>query len=140
MDLKDMLNPGDSSKTVVLVTTRSEDIARKICSNIEPYKIEALTDEMCWDTIKQKSGFQARHDKEKLVGIGKEIARKCGGVALAAQTLGSILQSRKYAEWEKVMNSEIWNETISRDASLPNHVLASLKLSYVRNESTLSCL
>jgi len=140
MDLKDMLNPGDSSKTVVLVTTRSEDIARTICSNIEPYKIEALTDEMCWDIIKQKSGFQARHDKEKLVGIGKEIARKCGGVALAAQTLGSILQSRKYAEWEKVMNSEIWNETISRDASLPNHVIASLKLSYVHMDDCLkSC-
>ncbi|XP_039776216.1 putative disease resistance protein RGA4 isoform X2 [Panicum virgatum] len=140
MDLKDMLNPGDSSKTVVLVTTRSEDIARTICSNIEPYKIEALTDEMCWDIIKQKSGFQARHDKEKLVGIGKEIARKCGGVALAAQTLGSILQSRKYAEWEKVMNSEIWNETFSRDASLPNHVLASLKLSYVHMDDCLkSC-
>jgi len=61
-------------------------------------------------------------------------------VALAAQTLGSILQSRKYAEWEKVMNSEIWNETFSRDASLPNHVLASLKLSYVHMDDCLkSC-
>ncbi|CAL5067344.1 unnamed protein product [Urochloa decumbens] len=127
-DLKDMLSPGD--KTIVLVTTRSAHIAEKICSNIEPYKIESLTDEMCWDIIKQKSGVEAILDNEKYVGIGKEIARKCGGVALAAQTLGSMLQPMKYDEWITIKDSDIWNETISKDTSLPNHVLASLKLSY----------
>ncbi|KAF8765558.1 hypothetical protein HU200_008446 [Digitaria exilis] len=98
-DLKAMLGPGDSIKTIVLVTTRSEEIAEKMCLNIKPYRIEELTDEMCWDIIKRKSGFEARHDKEKLVGIGKDIARKCGGVALAAQTLGSMLQSTEYDQW-----------------------------------------
>ncbi|KAF8765906.1 hypothetical protein HU200_008046 [Digitaria exilis] len=139
-DLKVMLGPGDSIKTIVLVTTRSEEIAEKMCLNIKPYRIEDLTDEMCWDIIKQKSAFEARHDKEKLAGIGKDIARKCGGVALVAQTLGSMLQSMEYDQWISVRDSDIWNETISKDASLPNHVLASLKLSYLCMDGCLkSC-
>ncbi|KAF8667227.1 hypothetical protein HU200_052889 [Digitaria exilis] len=140
-DLKKKLNLGDRMvKTIVLVTTRSAHIARKICSNIEPYNIDSLADETCWDIIKQKSGFEARHDKEKMVGIGKEIAQKCKGVALAAQTLGSMLKSLKYDQWIVVKDSEIWNETISMDTSLPNHVLASLKLSYVSLDDRLkSC-
>ncbi|CAL5089781.1 unnamed protein product [Urochloa decumbens] len=140
-DLKKKLNLGDRmAKTIVLVTTRSEQIARKICSNIGPYNIESLADETCWDIIKQKSGFEARHDKERFVGVGKEIARKCGGVALAAQTLGSMLQPFKYDQWIIVKDSDIWNETISKDECLPNHVLASLKLSYVSMDDRLkSC-
>ncbi|KAG2565721.1 hypothetical protein PVAP13_7NG135100 [Panicum virgatum] len=139
-DLKAMLNLGDTIRTIVLVTTRSAHVAQKICCNIEPYQIESLTDEMCWDIIKQKCGFEARHDKEKLVGIGKQIARKCGGMALAAQTLGSMLQPMKYDQWMKVKDSNIWNQTISKDPSLPNHVLASLKLSYFSMDDCLkSC-
>ncbi|CAL5032475.1 unnamed protein product [Urochloa decumbens] len=140
-DLKNNLNLGDNViKIIVLVTTRSANVARKICTNIGPYNIEFLADETCWDIIKQQSGFEARHDKEKLLGVGKEIARKCGGVALAAQTLGSMLQSLKYDQWIIVKDSDIWNETISNDTSLPNHVLASLKLNYINMEDYLkSC-
>ncbi|CAO2042019.1 unnamed protein product [Urochloa humidicola] len=130
--LKDMLNLGGSiDKVIVLVTTRSADIAKKVCSNIDkPYLIESLTDEMCWDIIKQKSVFEAIPDKEKLVYIGKEIAQKCRGVALAARTLGSMLHSLDYNQWIKVRDSSTWNENILKDSSLPQHVLASLKLSY----------
>ncbi|CAN6247996.1 unnamed protein product [Urochloa humidicola] len=130
-ELKDMLNLCDSVKTIiVLITTRSAEIAKKICTNIEPYQIGSLTDEMCWDIIKQKSGFAAIHDKEKLVNIGKQIAQKCRGVALAAQALGSMLRSMKHDQWITVKDSDIWSETISEDTSLPQHVLASLKLTY----------
>ncbi|CAL5027875.1 unnamed protein product [Urochloa decumbens] len=130
--LKDMLNLGDSiKKVIVLVTTRSADIAQKVCSNIdEPYQIESLTDEMCWDIIKQKGVFEAIPNKEKLMDIGKEIAQKCRGVALAAQALGSMLHSMEYNQWIRVRDSSIWSENISKDASLPQYVLASLKLSY----------
>jgi hypothetical protein len=127
-DLRDMLNLGDSMKAIVLVTTRSEHVAKKICTNIEqPYKIEPLTDDMCWEIIRQRSGFDARDSKEsELEDLGKEIARKCRGVALAAQSLGYM----KCDQWSQVKDSDIWNESVSKDASLPNHVLASLKLSY----------
>jgi len=88
-----MLNLGDSMNTIVLVTTRSELVAGKICTNIKPHKIEPLTDNMCWEIIKQRSGFEARDNKEKWMDIGREIAKKCRGVALAAQSLGFMFKT-----------------------------------------------
>uniref|UniRef100_A0A0D9XQA8 NB-ARC domain-containing protein n=1 Tax=Leersia perrieri TaxID=77586 RepID=A0A0D9XQA8_9ORYZ len=120
------------AKVIVIVTTRHEDIASKFL-NSDSYKLEGLTDEMCWDIIKQRSGFVNRDDKDQLEQIGREIARKCGGVPLAARSVGYTLHSKRPDEWESVKNSDIWNESNSDDtSSSTHHVLASLKLSYVR--------
>ena len=94
-DLQDMLYH-DDSKIIILVTTRSESVAERISTNLQPYKILPLTNNMCWDIIKQRSGFEARDDKEKLRGIGQEIAQKCAGVALAAQSLGFTLRGMNF--------------------------------------------
>ena len=129
MDLKDMLYH-DDSKIIILVTTRSESVAERICTNLQPYKILPLTNNMCWDIIKQRSDFGVRDDKEKLRAIGQEIAQKCAGVALAAQSLGFTLRGTNFDKWMKVKDSDIWKEHISKDITLPNHVVASLMLSY----------
>uniref|UniRef100_J3N6T1 Uncharacterized protein n=1 Tax=Oryza brachyantha TaxID=4533 RepID=J3N6T1_ORYBR len=126
-ELKNMLKV-NGSKVLVIVTTREECIAREICAVQTPYKLEHLTDEMCWEIIKQKSAFEERDDKERLVEIGKEIAGKCGGVALAAQSLGYLLRkSKNCKDWESVRDSHIWNVSPGQDSSSP---LASLLLSY----------
>ncbi|KAM3300731.1 hypothetical protein ACQJBY_041641 [Aegilops geniculata] len=127
-ELKDMLKVGESSKVVVIATTRSEGIAKKM-STIQPYKLAPLTDDMCWSIIKQKSAFESRGDKEQLVEIGKVIAMKCAGVALAAKSLGHTLQSMKSGQWESVRDSNIWSASSLEDTS-STQVLASLKLSY----------
>ncbi|KAM0860331.1 hypothetical protein ACQ4PT_046637 [Festuca glaucescens] len=126
--LMDMLRVGKGGNVVVIVTTRDEDIAKKI-STIKPYKLAPLTDDICWSIIKQKSLFESRVDKEQLEKIGKVIAMKCAGVALAAKSLGHMLQSMKFGEWESVRDSDIWNVSSLKDAS-SSQVLASLKLSY----------
>ncbi|KAM0860306.1 hypothetical protein ACQ4PT_046627 [Festuca glaucescens] len=99
--LIDMLQIGKGSNVVVIVTTRDDAIAENICT-IQPYKLEPLTDEMCWSIIKQKSAFESRDDKEQLEEIGKVIAMKCCGVALAAISLGHMMQSMKPCEWESL--------------------------------------
>ncbi|XBJ21208.1 hypothetical protein VPH35_011898 [Triticum aestivum] len=127
--LMDMLKVGKDSSVTVIVTTRDEGIANKI-STIQPHKLEPLTDDMCWTIIKQKSGFKSRGDKEQLEEIGKVIAMKCGGVALAAKALGHTLKSMKeYGQWEKVRDSNIWTASSLSDTS-STEVLPSLKLSY----------
>jgi hypothetical protein len=120
----------DTSKIIVLVTTRSERVAERMCANLQSYKILPLTNDMCWDIIKQRSGFEDRDDKQQLMGIGLEIAQKCSGVPLAAQSLGYTLRSMNFDQWMEVKGSGIWNEPISKEVTLPNHALASLKLSY----------
>jgi hypothetical protein len=115
------------SKVVVIVTTRKEDIARKI-STSEPYKLQPLEDDLCWEIIKRSSRFELKSNQQKLEKIGLDIAKKCGGVALAAQAIGFMLQYiDDVAGWTKINSSDIWNDT-----SEDNQVLPSLKLSYER--------
>ncbi|CAL4899569.1 unnamed protein product [Urochloa decumbens] len=128
-ELKDKLYH-DKSNITILVTTRSERVAEIMCTNLQPYKILPLTDEMCWDIIKQRSGFEDRDNKEQLMGIGRKIAQKCGGMPLAALSLGFTLRSMNFDLWMKVKDSDIWNESFSKELSVPNPVLPSLKLSY----------
>ena len=103
-------------------------LQKKICT-IQPYKLKPLTDDTCWSIIKQKSAFESRGDKEQLEEIGKVIARKCCGVALAANSLGHTLKSMKHNEWESIRDSNLWNVSSSTDTPY-SQVLASLKLSY----------
>ncbi|VAI26339.1 unnamed protein product [Triticum turgidum subsp. durum] len=125
-ELKVMLGLGLGRK-VIIVTTRDGSLARKICSPaVTPYKLETLTVDECWTILKQKADFENRVDKEQLEHIGREIATKCGGVALAAQSLGYMLNGMTSDEWESVRDSYIWNLSTSEG----HEVLASLKLSY----------
>ncbi|XP_048527507.1 putative disease resistance protein RGA3 [Triticum urartu] len=124
--LKVMLGLGLGRK-VVIVTTRDGGLARKICSPaVTPYKLETLTVDKCWTIIKQKADFEDRVDQEQLEHIGREIATKCGGVALAAQSLGHMLNGMTADEWESVRDSYFWSLSTSEG----HEVLGSLLLSY----------
>uniref|UniRef100_A0A453N5I4 Uncharacterized protein n=1 Tax=Aegilops tauschii subsp. strangulata TaxID=200361 RepID=A0A453N5I4_AEGTS len=127
--LESMLNLGEGGKLVVVVTTREESVAHKIhTGTVKPYKLAPLTDEICWTIIKNKSSFENRAERAQLELIGKEIAKKCGGVALAAQSIGYMLYAMEFDEWVSVNNSEIWDVLASGEST--HHVHASLLLSY----------
>ncbi|XP_034568628.1 uncharacterized protein [Setaria viridis] len=131
--LRSMLQVGKKGTTIdVIVTTRKEDIARKV-STCTPYKLQPLNDYTCWEIIKRYSRFEDQHYQERLEKIGLDIAKKCGGVALAAQTLGYMLQSKDLSGWIEINNSDIWNESFEDNGG----VLPSLKLSYERMQPQL---
>jgi adenylate kinase family enzyme len=122
-ELKLMLNI--SSKMKVLVTTRNEEIANRVCT-ITPCRLSPLNNTICWDIIKKNINFESREDRQQLKQIGLVIASKCGGVPLAAQALGFMLSKMNLKQWEEVSNSDIWNEPFAE-----NSVLPSLKLTYI---------
>uniref|UniRef100_A0ACD6A2Z1 Uncharacterized protein n=1 Tax=Avena sativa TaxID=4498 RepID=A0ACD6A2Z1_AVESA len=128
-ELKAMLKQGEGRKVLVVVTTREKSIAQEI-GTVDPFELPPLSDQMCWDILKVKSNFETRHDKERLEPIGKEIANKCGGVALAAQSLGHMLKSKTYDVWDSIRSNHIWNLSTSKETSSTHEVLASLLLSY----------
>nr|CAB3484251.1 unnamed protein product [Digitaria exilis] len=130
-DLKKSLKiiGNNGHKVHVIVTTRGAGIAKKVQTSVA-YNIQALSVDVCWDIIKQRASFENRFDKERFEFIGKEIAEKCGGVALAARAIGYILRSKSdLHEWVSVKESGIWNVSSSGSSS-DDRVLASLKLSY----------
>jgi hypothetical protein len=44
-----------------------------------------------------------------LESIGKEIAKKCGGIPLLAKVLGGTLHGKQAQEWQSILNSRIWD-------------------------------
>ena len=101
-NLKCMLQVGKKGSMIdVIVTTRSKDIARKVSTN-KPYKLQPLKDGTCWEIIKRCSNFKHQQNKERLEQIGLDIAKKCDGVALAAQALGYMLQSKDLSGWTDI--------------------------------------
>ncbi|MCH80645.1 NBS-LRR resistance protein [Trifolium medium] len=124
----------ESSK--IIVTTRSEKVA-SIVGTVSPYYLKSLSDEDCWELFKQRAFINGEECDQKLVPIGKEIVKKCGGIPLAAKTLGSLMHLKRYErEWLYVQESELWNVLKGENGILP-----ALRLSYAHLPSHLKgCL
>ncbi|PRQ43332.1 putative P-loop containing nucleoside triphosphate hydrolase, leucine-rich repeat domain, L [Rosa chinensis] len=115
----------DTQGSSILVTTRSDKVA-KMVETLPRCDLKKLSDDECWLILKDKAilvgGTSIAGDQEK---IGREIAKKCGGVPLVAKVLGNVMRSKKCDEWQSILDSGIWD--------LPeeeNRIQAILKLSF----------
>ncbi|XP_078152657.1 putative disease resistance protein RGA3 [Carex rostrata] len=111
----------------VIVTTRSTRVA-SIMGTVSPYILTGLSEEDCWLLFEKRAFTLGNNDAtSKLVTIGKQIVRKCGGVPLAAKVLGSLMRfKRREREWLAIRDNGILNITNVEDEILP-----SLRLSYI---------
>ncbi|CAN6559056.1 unnamed protein product [Malus baccata var. baccata] len=109
----------------VIVTTRSRHVASIVHNTISIHDLEKLSDEDCWLLLAKHAFRNENPDAHPdLVEIGKQIARKCNGLPLAAKTLGGLLSCNlDYKEWNHILNSNLWDLHT-------NSVLPSLRLSY----------
>ncbi|KAK4709791.1 hypothetical protein R3W88_004304 [Solanum pinnatisectum] len=123
-NLREVLKVGASGASV-LTTTRLEKVG-SIMETLQPFWLSNLSQEDCWLLFMQCAFGHQEEINPNPVAIGKEIAKKCGGVPLAAKTLGGILRfKREKREWEHVRDGEIWN--LPQDEST---ILPILRLSY----------
>ncbi|XP_030940127.1 putative disease resistance protein RGA1 [Quercus lobata] len=114
-----MSNTGNN----IIVTTRSDKVA-KIMETHPRHHLEKLPKEECWSIIKKRvSSIPLTRDLE---AIGRDIAKKCGGVPLAAKVLGGMMCHKKEKnEWLALLNNEILNSPHGSNGMLP-----ILKLSF----------
>ncbi|KAG6515971.1 putative disease resistance protein RGA1 [Zingiber officinale] len=109
----------------ILVTTRSQQVSLIMGSSNTTHQIQQLSVDDCLSLFKQFAFGDQAADRT-LMKIGGKIVEKCGGVPLAAISLGSMLRStREETYWSSVLNSEIWQLRNEEDK-----VLSVLKLSY----------
>jgi len=122
--LKLLLKDGKRGSKII-VTTRNRKVGMMV-RTVPPFVLKGLSDDDCWELFKGKAFEEGEDDLHpKLVKVGKEIVRKCGGVPLAAKALGSMLRFKRNEEsWVAVKDSEIW-QLDKEDTILP-----SLKLTY----------
>ncbi|XP_028806814.1 putative disease resistance protein At3g14460 [Neltuma alba] len=126
-DWDDLITPFHSGRrgSKIIVTTRQPRVV-EITHTFPEHKLSCLSDDNCWFLL-SKHAF-ANVDPKKypeLEAIGRKIARKCGGLPIAAKTIGGLLRSKVDArEWNKILNSNQWD--------IPNDdVMPALRLSYL---------
>ncbi|QHO54527.1 putative disease resistance RPP13-like protein 1 isoform X1 [Arachis hypogaea] len=116
----------------ILVTTRDEKIANMVKSyHHQAHNLSVLNDEDCWSLFanlallsKDRLGFEK---------VGREIVKKCKGLPLAVQTLGSLLSTKDdERDWNDILNNEIWD--FSEEES---EILPALRISYYHLPSYL---
>ncbi|KAI9396833.1 hypothetical protein POPTR_004G170232v4 [Populus trichocarpa] len=126
-DLKEQLLKINNKKgNAVVVTTRIKEVADTMeTSPGIQHEPGRLSDDQCWSIIKQEVSRGGRETiASDLESIGKDIAKKCGGIPLLAKVLGGTLHGKQVQEWQSILNSRIWD---SQDG---NKVLLILRLSF----------
>ncbi|MED6149883.1 hypothetical protein PIB30_066889 [Stylosanthes scabra] len=125
------LSVGSGSK--IIVTTRSQRVAKAVQADLT-HLLSPLEEEDTWQLFSSYAFKSGRPTNYHVIeGIGKEIAKKCKGLPLAAKALGSLLhQTEDVEEWEYVCNSHIWDLPCGKSSILP-----ALKLSYSHLPSLL---
>ncbi|GAB2293414.1 hypothetical protein Dimus_027615 [Dionaea muscipula] len=113
----------------VLVTTRNHRVAQAMKTKVT-IPVNELPEEECLSLF-QHFAFSGRGESERhnLESIAQEMAKKCKGLALAAETLGRAMAFKSTKrEWEGVLKSNLWNfEDEKKAGELP----AALLLSYI---------
>ncbi|XP_059597485.1 putative disease resistance RPP13-like protein 1 [Vitis vinifera] len=121
-----------ASGSKILVTTRERDVAEWVGGPNNLHVLKPLSDADCWSVF-QIHAFQHIniHEHPNLESIGRKIVDKCGGLPLAAKALGGLLRAeRREREWERVLDSKIWD--------LPDDpIIPALRLSYIHLPSHL---
>jgi hypothetical protein len=108
----------------VIVTTRDNAVASAVRSS-GTHCLERLPEDDCWSVFANHA-FHNGNTRPELEAVGKQIVKKCDGLPLAAKTIGALLWSKlDVDEWDKILNSEIWDLSIDEARILP-----SLMLSY----------
>ncbi|KAL5801984.1 hypothetical protein ACOSQ3_033616 [Xanthoceras sorbifolium] len=119
----------------IIVTTRSLDIALTVGGPSDYYDLKLLSDEDCWSVFTEHLSEDIG-TRSNLEAVREKVVAKCGGLPLAARTLGGLLRSKgRNSEWEDILNSKIW------DLPEESNILPVLKLSYYHLPSHLKrCL
>ncbi|KAJ1432560.1 Winged helix-like DNA-binding domain superfamily [Sesbania bispinosa] len=122
--LKAIFRAGEIGSKII-ITTRDESVALAMQTYLPIHYLRSLQSEDCWSLLAHHAfGPNNCRKQSKLEVIGKEIAKRCGGLPLAAEALGGLLRTKLLEkDWNKVLKSNIWD--------LPNvKVLPALLLSY----------
>ncbi|XP_058078988.1 putative disease resistance protein RGA3 isoform X2 [Magnolia sinica] len=94
----------------ILVTTRSEKVAKTCMPSAYMHELKGLSYDDCW-LLFSRIAFDGRkvEDCRALEKIGREIVNKCKGVPLSLKVIGSVMRSKRTAhDWQDILESETW--------------------------------
>ncbi|XP_065874354.1 putative disease resistance protein RGA3 isoform X2 [Euphorbia lathyris] len=109
----------------IIITSRNQRVVSAKQGVQNRVHLDRLDDEDCWKLLKQYAFPDGNQSADQgFEAFGGEIARKCGGLPLAAKMMGSLLRCKSsVAEWKSISKSNIWDY-------VGDGILPVLKLSY----------
>ncbi|WOL15627.1 disease resistance protein [Canna indica] len=140
--MKDAFPHCSQNGSRVVLTSRNIDVARSADPLSVPYELPLLDEEDSWKLLRKKAfpspkGIEPSCPKQ-LEDIGRRLAKKCGGLALALVMLGGLVFKKgpSVAAWMELVESIDWeaakeHETTCFDIlalsydDLPSHNLRS---------------
>ncbi|CAL5354596.1 unnamed protein product [Camellia sinensis] len=125
VDLK-LYFPNDNNGSRVMFTSRLKELSMHASPDCHPHCLRFLTEEESWELLQRKV-FQNESCPPELIGIGKQIMKKCEGLPLAIVVIAGLLAKDNKAQesWKQVAQS-----VSSYIVSDPNQYLDTLALSY----------
>ncbi|CAN6556114.1 unnamed protein product [Malus baccata var. baccata] len=108
----------------IVVTTRDTDVSKMMGAASLVHNLVPMENDFCLQVFEQHA-FLNSNDKPPSYELLKEkIVAKCGGLPLAASTLGGVLLLKETDEWEEILNNKLWSLSNEHD------ILPVLRLSY----------
>ncbi|XP_049931577.1 putative disease resistance protein RGA3 [Nymphaea colorata] len=140
--LRKILKEGEVESTLmrgamgskILITSRNIDVSKGIGA-LYMHRWPMLREDESWNLFLNKA-LRTEIDlvRHKLQDIAKAIVKKCGGLPLVVQTVGSLMRTKnmKKAEWKEVADSVIWEWKMPASSSSSQYgsILPGLILSY----------
>ncbi|GLT33384.1 hypothetical protein SLA2020_079800 [Shorea laevis] len=126
-----------TTRNSIVMTTRDKKVASVMMemnltqNSMQIYKMRKLSDDECWLIIEETILTSSKQISisSNLKNIGVEIAKKCGGLPLAATVIGGTLsRESQTSEWKAIRDKDAWNLN-SEDG---NGILSILKISFDR--------
>ncbi|XP_057781461.1 putative disease resistance protein RGA3 [Salvia miltiorrhiza] len=81
----------------IVVTTRNMNVA-SIVNPLHVHQLKGLSDDECWSIIRVKA-FGKEDVPSELEAIGRQIAKRCQGLPLAANVVGGVLHNKPKEKW-----------------------------------------
>ncbi|XP_050289452.1 putative disease resistance protein RGA3 isoform X2 [Quercus robur] len=138
---KDALTHGAQGSRI-LVTTRNKDAAHMMGSTkTHIINLGNLFVDDCWLIIRKIAFIDENIDQHKdLEPLGRQLADKCHGLPLAAKLIGGYMHEKRIKEqWEKVLESSLWDLEDVEKGLLGPLLLSYYELSSVEKQCFLFC-
>ena len=103
----------------IVVTTRSDNVGQIM--KIHPqHHLEKLSKDDCWSIMKKRTFIDGRTPLTlDLEVIGREIAKRCGGVPWVASVLGGTMCFKfDKSKWLEIQNNKIWDLLDEDDSNI----------------------
>ncbi|PRQ55754.1 putative P-loop containing nucleoside triphosphate hydrolase, leucine-rich repeat domain, L [Rosa chinensis] len=112
-----------ASGSKIIVTTRDVEVT-KMMRAAEVHSLMGISNDDCWKVFEQHAYFNVDNGiPQNFRLLQEKIIAKCGGLPLAARTLGGLFGCKEITEWEKMLDNKLW-------LSDKSDILPVLQLSY----------